>query len=289
MSGMPVALKGRGPLAQAWPRLLRNRGAVIGLAVLGVLLVSALTAPWIAGYDPLKMDVRERLQAPSFRHLLGTDNFGRDIFSRIVYAGRISLIVGFVAVGIGAIFGGALGAISGYYGGWLDNLLMRLMDILLSVPQIVLALAIVGALGVSLPNLMVAVGISVLPRYARLVRASALSLRGLEFVEAARAAGASDLRIILQAILPNCLAPLIVLSTLGVAQAILSAATLSFLGLGVQPPTPEWGAMLSDGRQFLRNAPHITIFPGLAIVVVVMALNLVGDALRDALDPKLKV
>jgi peptide/nickel transport system permease protein len=259
------------------------------LAVLGVLLVSALTAPWIAGYDPLKMDVRERLQAPSFRHLLGTDNFGRDIFSRIVYAGRISLIVGFVAVGIGAIFGGALGAISGYYGGWLDNLLMRLMDILLSVPQIVLALAIVGALGVSLPNLMVAVGISVLPRYARLVRASALSLRGLEFVEAARAAGASDLRIILQAILPNCLAPLIVLSTLGVAQAILSAATLSFLGLGVQPPTPEWGAMLSDGRQFLRNAPHITIFPGLAIVVVVMALNLVGDALRDALDPKLKV
>jgi peptide/nickel transport system permease protein len=289
MSGAAKERKSRSPLHQAWPRLLRHKGAVIGMVVLGVLVASALAAPWVAGYDPLRMDVRERLQAPSLAHLLGTDNFGRDIFARIVYAGRISLIVGFVAVGIGAICGGALGAISGYYGGWLDNLLMRLMDILLSVPQIVLALAIVGALGTSLPNLMVAVGISVLPRYARLVRASALTLRGLEFVEAARAAGASDPRIILQAILPNCLAPLIVLSTLGVAQAILSAATLSFLGLGVQPPTPEWGAMLSDGRQFLRNAPHITIFPGLAIVVVVMALNLVGDALRDALDPKLKV
>ena len=165
---------------------------------------------------------------------------------------------------------------------------MRVMDVLLSVPQIILAIAIVGAMGASLLNLMIAVGISVLPRYARLVRASAMSLRDLEFIEAARAAGASDLRIILQNIIPNCMAPLIVLSTLGVAQAILSAATLSFLGLGIQPPTPEWGSMLSDGRQFLRNAPHITIFPGLAIVIVVMALNMLGDGLRDALDPKLR-
>jgi peptide/nickel transport system permease protein len=258
------------------------------MAVLAVLVVTAALAPWIARHDPVQMDIRARLQTPSLTHPLGTDNFGRDILSRVVHAGRISLVVGFVAVGIGALCGGMIGAVSGYYGGRLDNVLMRLMDVLLSVPQIVLALAIVGALGVSLLNLMVAVGISVLPRYARLMRASALSIRTLEFVEAARATGAGDLRIILQAIIPNCLAPLIVLSTLGVAQAILSAATLSFLGLGVQPPTPEWGAMLSDGRQFLRNAPHITICPGLAIVVVVMALNLVGDGLRDALDPKLK-
>jgi peptide/nickel transport system permease protein len=258
------------------------------LVVLAVLVAAALFAPWVARHDPVAMDVRERLQTPSLGHPLGTDNFGRDIFSRIVHAGRISLIIGFVAVGIGAVWGGTIGAVSGYYGGRLDNVLMRAMDVLLSVPQIILAMAIVGVLGASLLNLMVAVGISVLPRYARLMRASALGLRGVEFVEAARAVGKSDLKIVLQDIAPNCLAPLIVLSTLGVAQAILSAATLSFLGLGIQPPTPEWGAMLSDGRQFLRNAPHLTIFPGLAIVAVVMALNLLGDGLRDALDPKLR-
>ena len=265
-----------------------NRAAICGLAVIVVLVTSALLAPWVAPYDPSKMDVRARLQGPSLKHVLGTDNFGRDIFSRIVYASRISLVIGFVAVGIGAVFGGITGAVSGYYGRGLDSLLMRTMDVLLSIPQIILAIAIVGAMGASLLNLMIAVGISVLPRYARLVRASAMSLRDLEFIEAARAAGASDLRIILQNIIPNCMAPLIVLSTLGVAQAILSAATLSFLGLGIQPPTPEWGSMLSDGRQFLRNAPHITIFPGLAIVIVVMALNMLGDGLRDALDPKLR-
>jgi peptide/nickel transport system permease protein len=271
------------PLREAWRRLKMNRAAICGLAVIVVLVTSALLAPWVAPYD-----VRARLQGPSLEHVLGTDNFGRDIFSRIVYASRISLVIGFVAVGIGALFGGIAGAVSGYYGRWLDSLLMRAMDVLLSIPQIILAIAIVGAMGASLLNLMIAVGISVLPRYARLVRASAMSLRDLEFIEAARAAGASDLRIILQNIIPNCMAPLIVLSTLGVAQAILSAATLSFLGLGIQPPTPEWGSMLSDGRQFLRNAPHITIFPGLAIVIVVMALNMLGDGLRDALDPKLR-
>jgi peptide/nickel transport system permease protein len=276
------------PLLETWRRLKMNRAAICGLAVIVVLVTSALLAPWIAPYDPAKMDVRARLQGPSLKHVLGTDNFGRDIFSRIVYASRISLVIGFVAVGIGAVFGGITGAVSGYYGRGLDSLLMRAMDVLLSIPQIILAIAIVGAMGASLLNLMIAVGISVLPRYARLVRASAMSLRDLEFIEAARAAGASDLRIILQNIIPNCMAPLIVLSTLGVAQAILSAATLSFLGLGIQPPTPEWGSMLSDGRQFLRNAPHITIFPGLAIVIVVMALNMLGDGLRDALDPKLR-
>jgi peptide/nickel transport system permease protein len=280
--------KRRSPLAETWRRLKMNKAAMIGLGVILVLSTSALFAPWIAPYDPARIDVRARLQGPSVNHLLGTDNFGRDIFSRIVHASRISLTIGFVAVGIGAVFGGIIGAASGYYGGVLDNIFMRFMDVLLSIPQIILAIAIVGAMGASLLNLMIAVGVSVLPRYARLVRASAMALRDLEFVEAARATGASDLRIILQNIAPNCMAPLIVLSTLGVAQAILSAATLSFLGLGIQPPTPEWGSMLSDGRQFLRNAPHITIFPGLAIVMVVMALNMLGDGLRDALDPKLR-
>jgi peptide/nickel transport system permease protein len=280
--------KRRSPLSETWRRLKLNKAAMIGLGVILVLATSALLAPWISPYDPARIDVRARLQGPSVKHLLGTDNFGRDIFSRIVHASRISLIIGFVAVGIGAVFGGIIGAASGYYGGVLDNIFMRLMDVLLSIPQIILAIAIVGAMGASLLNLMIAVGVSVLPRYARLVRASAMALRDLEFIEAARATGASDLRIILQNIIPNCMAPLIVLSTLGVAQAILSAATLSFLGLGIQPPTPEWGSMLSDGRQFLRNAPHITIFPGLAIVMVVMALNMLGDGLRDALDPKLR-
>jgi len=280
--------KRRSPLSETWRRLKMNKAAMIGLGVILVLSVGALLAPWIAPYDPAKIDVRARLQGPSVKHLLGTDNFGRDIFSRIVHASRISLVIGFVAVGIGAVFGGIIGAASGYYGGVLDNIFMRVMDVLLSIPQIILAIAIVGAMGANLLNLMIAVGVSVLPRYARLVRASAMALRDLEFIEAARATGASDLRIILQNIVPNCMAPLIVLSTLGVAQAILSAATLSFLGLGIQPPTPEWGSMLSDGRQFLRNAPHITIFPGLAIVIVVMSLNMLGDGLRDALDPKLR-
>jgi len=280
--------KRHSPLSETWRRLKLNKAAMIGLGVIVVLATSALLAPWISPYDPARIDVRARLQGPSVKHLLGTDNFGRDIFSRIVHASRISLIIGFVAVGIGAVFGGIIGAASGYYGGVLDNIFMRLMDVLLSIPQIILAIAIVGAMGASLLNLMIAVGVSVLPRYARLVRASAMALRDLEFIEAARATGASDLRIILQNIIPNCMAPLIVLSTLGVAQAILSAATLSFLGLGIQPPTPEWGSMLSDGRQFLRSAPHITIFPGLAIVMVVMALNMLGDGLRDALDPKLR-
>jgi peptide/nickel transport system permease protein len=283
-----VPPQGISPLRETWRRLKMNKAAVCGLAVIVVLVLGALSASWVAPYDPARMDVRARLQGPSLKHLLGTDNFGRDIFSRILYASRISLVIGFVAVGIGAVLGGITGAVSGYYGGFLDNLIMRAMDVLLSIPQIILAIAIVGALGANLVNLMIAVGISVLPRYARLVRASAMSLQGLEFIEAARATGASDLRIILQNIVPNCMAPLIVLSTLGVAQAILSAATLSFLGLGIQPPTPEWGSMLSAGRQFLRNAPHITIFPGLAIVIVVLALNMLGDGLRDALDPKLR-
>ena len=275
-------------LGELWRRLRSNKGAVMGLVIILLLTLMAIFAPYLAPYNPNKMSVGPRLAPPSWEHPLGTDNFGRDQLSRIVYGARISLYVGFIAVGIGAVFGGFIGAVVGYYGGRIDNILMRMMDILLAVPQIILAIAIVGALGANLLNLMIAVGISQIPRYARIVRASALSVRGQEFVEAARAIGASDLRIIMENILPNCMAPIIVQSTLGVAAAILSAAALSFLGLGIQPPTAEWGSMLSLGRQYMRNAPHLTLFPGLAIAIVVLALNLFGDGLRDALDPRLR-
>ena len=280
--------KRRSPWWEVWRRLRRNKAALVGMTVVVLLVVVAVLAPVLAPYDPNQTNMTQRLKAPSSAHPLGTDNFGRDMLSRVIYGSRISLYVGFVAVGIGAIFGGILGAICGYYGGRLDNFIMRCMDVLLAIPQIILAIAIVGALGTSLLNLMIAVGISQLPRYARVVRASALTVRGQEFVEAAKAVGASDARIIIENILPNCMAPIIVQSTLGVAQAILSAAALSFLGLGIQPPTAEWGSMLSSGRQFLRQAPYLTFFPGLAISIVVLALNIFGDGLRDSLDPKLR-
>ncbi|MDR3331092.1 MAG: ABC transporter permease [Synergistaceae bacterium] len=280
--------KRQSQLAEIWRRLRRNKAAVTGLLIVAALVVFAVFAPYIAPFDPNKGNFKDKLLAPNSKYLLGTDNFGRDIFSRIVYGSRISLYIGFIAVAIGAVGGAALGAVAGYYGGRIDNLVMRCMDILLAVPTIILAIAIVGVLGANLTNLMLAVGIGQLPRYARIVRASTLSVREQEFVEAARLVGASDLRIIAENILPNCMAPIIVQSTLGVASAILAAASLSFLGLGIQPPTPEWGSMLSAGRQFLRNAPYMTFFPGVAIALVVLGLNLLGDGLRDALDPKLR-
>jgi peptide/nickel transport system permease protein len=227
-------------------------------------------------------------ELPSSKYLLGTDEFGRDILSRLIFGARVSLQVGFIAVGISLVVGGLLGAFAGFYGGWLDNLIMRVMDVLLSVPQTLLAIAIAAALGPGLYNLMIAVGISAVPNYARIVRGSVLSIRGMEYVEAARAVGSSDLRIILRHIIPNSMAPIIVQSTLGVASAILNAAGLSFIGLGIQPPNPEWGAMLSGGRQYIRDFPHLTLYPGLAIMLTILALNFLGDGLRDALDPKLK-
>lgn len=275
-------------LREIWRRLKVNKGAVAGLIIILLLTVIAIFAPQLAPYDPNKMNAGPRLAPPSASYPMGTDSFGRDQLSRVIYGSRISLYVGFIAVGIGAICGGLIGAIAGFYGGRIDHVLMRFMDVLLAVPQTILAIAIVGSLGANLINLMIAVGVGQIPRYARIVRASALSVRGHEFIEAARAIGASDLRIILENILPNCMAPIIVQSTLGVASAILSAAALSFLGLGIQPPTAEWGSMLSLGRQYMRNAPHLTFFPGLLIAVVVVALNMFGDGLRDALDPKLR-
>lgn len=282
--------KKRSQWVEVWRRLKKNKMALLGLGILVILILTAIFADQIANYDTvvIKQNLREKLQPPSAAHWLGTDEFGRDIFARIVHGARVSLIVGIVAVSISIVGGGILGAIAGYYGGKLDNVIMRLMDIFLAVPSILLAIAIVSALGPSLLNLMIAVSISSIPRYARIVRASVLSIRDQEFIEAAKAIGASNTRIIFRHIIPNSLAPVIVQGTLGVAGAILSTAGLSFIGLGIQPPAPEWGSMLSGGRQYLRYAWWVTTFPGVAIMITILSLNLLGDGLRDALDPRLK-
>ncbi len=269
-------------------RFLRNRQAVAGLIMLSILVFCAVFAPVIAPYDPIKQDLRNRLDPPSWEHIMGTDELGRDIFSRILYGARISLTVGLIAVSLSCVAGCLLGVIAGYYGGVLDNIIMRCADVLMAIPSILLNIAIVAALGTGLQNVMIAIGISSIPGYCRIMRASILSLRDQEFVEASRAAGAGGVYIITHHILPNCLAPLIVQATLRTGSAILSCASMSFIGLGIVPPTPEWGAMLSSGREFLRDAPHLTTFPGVAIMFAVFAMNLMGDGLRDALDPKLK-
>ena len=269
-------------------RLRRNYLAVLGFIVLFVLIGSAIFAERISPFGYADQDYMMIRQPPSAQHLLGTDQFGRDVLSRLIYGSRISLQVGLIAVSISLLVGGAIGAIGGYFGGRTDSVLMRIMDVQLAIPTILLAIVISSALGPGLVNLMVAVGITSIPRFARLMRASVLSIKGMEFIEAARAMGASHMRIILLYILPNCAAPLIVQSTLSVANAILFAATLSFLGLGIQPPFPEWGGMLSDARPYIRDSAYLSIFPGLAIMITIVALNCIGDGLRDALDPKQK-
>ena len=280
--------KKRSQWATVWRSLRKNKMAMLGLITLILLVLMAIFADIIAPFDYHEQVLLNRLQGPSREHIFGTDHLGRDIFSRIVFGARVSLQVGIIAVGIAALMGGLLGSIAGYYGNKLDNGIMRIMDVLLAIPGILLAISISAALGSGLRNLMIAIGIGSIPGYARVVRASILTVRDQEFVEAAKAVGTSDLRIILKHIVPNAMAPIIVQATLGVAGAILSAAALSFIGLGLQPPTPEWGAMLSEGRAFLRDHPHVTTFPGLAIMITIFALNLLGDGLRDALDPRLK-
>ncbi|MDR1520312.1 MAG: ABC transporter permease [Planctomycetota bacterium] len=286
---MMKKVKSRGPWGEVWRRLKRNRMALIGLAILLAMVLLAIFADVVAPYGMDDQDPLERaFLSPSLEFPFGTDNLGRDILSRVIFGARISLQVGIIAVGISFVFGCVFGAIAGYYGNTWDNIIMRLMDTLLAIPGILLAITIAATLGPGIINAMMAVGLSGAPGFARVVRASVLTVRGNEYVEAARAVNASDFRIITKHIMPNILAPVIVQATLSVANAILMAAALSFLGLGVQPPIPEWGAMLSQGRLFLRDYPHVVIFPATAIMLTVFGLNLFGDGLRDALDPRLK-
>lgn len=254
-----------------------------------MFICMSLFANVIVDHDQaFKMNVVERLQGPSSTHWFGTDDLGRDVFSRVVLGTRISLYVGVISVSIALTFGGTLGAIAGYYGGKIDNVIMRVLDILLAIPTILLAITIVASLGASILNLMIAIGISNIPGFARVVRASVLSVKDQEYIEAAKAIGAKDHTIIMKHVLPNSMAPIIVYTTLKVATAIMATASLSFIGLGVQPPTPEWGSMLAGGRAYIRDNMYLVLFPGLAIVLSVLSLNLIGDGLRDALDPKLR-
>ena len=288
MSSSVQKVKSNSLWKYAFIRLRRNYLAILGALVLSALILVSVFADYLAPYGYAQQDYMMIRKPPSAQHFLGTDEFGRDVLSRLIYGSRVSLQVGLVAVAISFFAGGAVGAIAGYFGGKTDNILMRIMDVQLAIPTILLAIVISSALGPGLFNLMIAVGITSIPSFARLMRASVLSVKGMEFIEAARAMGASHTRIILLYILPNCMAPLIVQSTLSVANAILFAATLSFIGLGIQPPYPEWGGMLSAARPYLRNNAYLSIFPGLAIMVTILALNFLGDGLRDALDPKQK-
>ncbi|MBI2370239.1 MAG: ABC transporter permease [Deltaproteobacteria bacterium] len=266
-----------------WRRFRRNRGGVVGLLLLMALLAAAPLAPVLAPHGPADQDLLERLARPSPRHPLGTDDLGRDLLSRILYGARVSLLVGVVGVGIALSIGVPVGALAGFAGGRLDQLLMRAMDVLLSFPAFLLAVAIVGIAGPSLQNALLAIGVIGIPTYARLVRATVLVVKAEPYVEAAHALGAGTGRVLVRHVLPNCAGPLLVQATLGMGTAILEVAGLSFLGLGAQPPTPEWGAMLSSGRAWVLTAPWLLLWPGLAILLAVLGFTLVGDGLRDAL------
>src|SRR3990172_1757003 len=282
-------------------RVFQRRSAIVGMGMLGVLVFTAVFAPWIAPYEPDQVligieDVEIR-QPPCIhllgcpadqpQHLMGIDSNVRDLFSRVVYGSRYSLMIGFVAVGFAILVGTLLGAVAGQFGGAADNGIMRVMDVLLAFPALLLAIAVVAVLGPGLINALLAIGIVSIPVYARVTRASVLGTREMDYVSASRALGADTFTILFRVVLPNALTPLIVIATLGIATAILDAAALSFLGLGAQPPTPEWGSMLGTDRNHVFTAPHLVFFPGLAIMITVLAFNLVGDGLRDALDPRL--
>jgi peptide/nickel transport system permease protein len=258
----------------------------IGMGILGVLLLVAVLAPFITAFDPARPNMQERMAMPSHTHLFGTDNLGRDLFTRVVFGSRVSLTIGLISVGIASTCGVTLGLLAGYFSR-LDNPIMRAMDVLLAFPGLLLAIAILGALGPSLTNAMIAVGIGAIPSFVRIARSAVLRIRTREYVEASRAVGATDGRIVVRHVLPNASSEIIVTTTLSMASAILAASVLSFLGLGAQPPTPEWGAMVFAAKDFLDIAPHMALFPILAIFMTVLGFNFLGDGLRDALDPRL--
>ncbi|PKL79505.1 MAG: peptide ABC transporter permease [Candidatus Melainabacteria bacterium HGW-Melainabacteria-1] len=276
----------QGSLQVVGRRILRNKSFMLGGSIVVLFLLLAFFPGLFTRYDPLVGDLGQRLLAPSATHWFGTDDLGRDILARVVYGAQISLQVGLISVGIALVIGSLIGVIAGYFGGYLGEVLMRIIDIILAFPSILLAILIVAILGPGLVNAMIAIGIVNVPIYARLLRSTTLQVRNQEFIEAAHAMGASHTRIIWFHIMPNCLSPLIVQATLGIGAAILETAGLSFLGLGAQPPTPEWGTMLSQAKDFIRTAPWTLAFPGLAITLVVVAFNLMGDGLRDLIDPR---
>ena len=273
-----------------WLRLLKNKAAVTGLVFMVLLILVAIFADFLYDYDTevIAQNIQERLIEPCLAHPFGTDEFGRDLLARVVHGSRMSLIVSFSSVAISLTIGGLLGAVSGYYGGRIDDIIMRITDILLAIPMTLFAIVIVAALGANTRNLALALAASSVPIFARIVRGSVITVRDVEYVEAARAIGATNRVIIARHILPNCLAPIIVQVTLRIATAIYNTAALSFLGMGVQAPAPEWGGLLSSGRTYIRDYSYLSIIPGIAIMLTVLALNLLGDGLRDALDPRLK-
>ncbi|ABO50962.1 binding-protein-dependent transport systems inner membrane component [Desulforamulus reducens MI-1] len=276
------------PLADFWHRLRKNKLAMVSLIFLLTLTFVAIFAPFVAPYDPYLSEMPKALHGPSAQHWLGNDELGRDILSRIIYGAGVSLRVGLIAVCIALSVGMVVGSAAGYYGGRLDNIIMRFMDIMLAFPSILLAIALMAVLGRGVENAIIAIGIVSIPEYARIIRGSVLSVKENEYVQAARAIGNNDFQIIFKHIMPNVMAPVIVRATLGISTAILETSALGFLGLGVAPPFAEWGTMLGSGRGYMYNAPHLVFFPGIAITLTVMAFNLLGDGLRDALDPRLR-
>lgn len=275
---------------EIWRRMKKNKTAMMGLVILTFIILMALFANVIGDYETeaTAMNISERLQAPSAAHLFGTDAYGRDVLQRIAHGARVSLVIGFGAVVISLFFGGIIGATTGYFGGQYDNVVMRLMDIIMSIPSTILALAVVAALGTGVVNLMIAIAVADIPSYARVVRSAVLTIRNMDYIESASAVGAGTARILTRHIIPNVIGPIIVQCTLGIGSSILNAAGLSYIGLGVQAPRPEWGSMLSEAREFIQVAPHLIIIPGVFLAITVLSLNLVGDGLRDALDPRLK-
>ena len=283
-----VRSRRQGQFVQAMHRLSRNKLAMLGLVVMVALIIVALLSPWITPYDYAATSKADRYALPSLQHWFGCDGMGRDIFSRILYGARASLWLGLMSTLVSTIIGVILGSLVGYFGGWVDNVVMRLLDILQAIPGMLLSIAISAALGSGIGNTILALSIGGIPMTVRLLRGSILTVRKQEYIEAAEKINCSRLRVITSHILPNSIAPVIVSVTMGIGNTILQAASLSYIGLGVQPPTPEWGAMLSEGKAMITKYPHLCIFPGLAIMVVVLALNMLGDGLRDAMDPKLK-
>ena len=282
--------KKRSQLSIIWNRLRKNKLAMLGLAILVVMVALAVCADWIADYDTnvTGMNMAERLQTPSAKHWFGTDSYGRDVFARIIHGSRLSLSLSIFAMLAAVAIGSIIGAIAGYYGGRVDDVLMRLMDILLAIPPMLMSISIVAALGHSMVNLMIALSLAYIPVFARVIRSSILTVKWQEFIEAAKACGTSNARIILRHIIPNAIGPIIVQATLAMGSTILIISSLSFMGMGIQPPQPEWGTMLYEGRDLIRTSPYLVIFPGIAIALAVLSLNLLGDGLRDALDPRMK-